>query len=101
MITKEQIMSSLVHVFFAVLFQCMVGFLTQDWFLGALGAVMFYLGREHAQHEYKIAGYLRTGRSVKDLKPWEGFDIFNWGVDSTLDWVAPLVVTVTLALILS
>lgn len=99
--TKEQIQSSLVHVFFAVIFQSMVGFLTGDWILGALGAVMFYLGREHAQHEYKIAGYIRTGRSIKDLKPWEGFDMFNWGSDSTLDWLAPALATMLLAIMLS
>ncbi len=83
--------SNLVHTAFAVGFQIPLGLLTGNFCYGAVLAIGFFLGREHAQRQYNIAKEKKV--TVKDLKPWEGFDIIKWSEDSTFDWLLPTVVS--------
>ena len=101
MLGKDSLYTGLFHGTVAIFLQVLVGLLTGDWILGGVAAVMFYLGREHAQREYKIAGYVKTGVSVKDLKPWQAFDFNNWSADAILDLLIPLVFTLAVALVMS
>lgn len=79
--------SSYMHGFYSVIFQTIIGAITSNWWAGGLAAVMFYLGREHAQVQYKIA----KGFSIKKLDPWEGLDIVNWSDDHKKDLIVPIV----------
>lgn len=81
--------TNILHGVYAGVFQFLVGICTGNFWAGGLAAVLFFLGREVAQREYKLA----NGESVKTLKPWEGFDILKWGPDAKLDLAVPVVVT--------
>lgn len=39
-----------------------------------------------------------AGRSIKDLKPWEGMDVVKWSKDHLLDLAVPVVAVVAVAL---
>lgn len=71
------------HAFVAVAVQAAVA-PWLGWIAGGVAGVMFYLGREIAQHEYK------GGSWEKDLPPWYGL-VHHWGLDSVLDLFAPAV----------
>lgn len=88
------IKTSLVHVAFALAFQAAIGALAGNLWVGAAFAAAWFISREHAQRQYKLA----AGRSIKDLKPWEGMDVINWTRDAKLDAALPLVAVVVLAL---
>ncbi len=85
---KGMLKTGAIHAAFALAFQIAIGLSSGDWFAGALGATMFYLGWEVTQRRYKIA----EGRSQKDLKPWEGFDVIKWGKDALIDLAMPIAV---------
>lgn len=89
MIEIEAVKSGFIHGAYAVAFQLIVALATGSWALGAMGAIMFYLGREHAQREYKIAGYTKKSLSIKDLKPWQAFDMTQWTQDEVMDLLVP------------
>lgn len=72
------------HAFYAVLLQLLVFFTTGSMLAGACTGVAFFVGREHAQYEYKIG-------NPSLLKPWEGFKFWNWSTDSILDVVFPVI----------
>lgn len=82
--------TNILHGVYAGVFQFLVGILTGNFWAGGLAAVLFFLGREVAQREYKLT----KGESVKGLKPWEGFDILEWGLDAKLDLAVPVVVVI-------
>lgn len=60
--------------------------LTGNAWYGALFAIGFYVSREHAQREYKLA------KDVKTLKWYQGF--VGWSLDAWLDVIAPLVAVI-------
>lgn len=62
--------------------------------LGCIFTIGFYLGREHAQIEYK---YFRYGKE-NTLKPWQGFQ--GWSKDNLLDFLCPTVTAIVLCIIL-
>lgn len=100
MLSNDSLYTGFFHGAVTVTLQVLVGLLLGDWLLGGVAAIMFYLGREHAQREYKIAGYVKTGMSVKDLKPWQAFDFKNWSVDSLIDLLIPVAFAATVALVM-
>lgn len=60
---------------------------------GAALAALFYLGREHAQAEYRsIVGYY-NGKRV-NAPWWCGFEPRSWNRKSILDWLLPVVVAI-------
>ena len=87
--------SNFQHALWAVLFQVPLGLVTGNFWLGVAFSSGFFLGREVAQREYKLT----NGGSVKDLKPWAGFDILKWGLDAKLDLLFPVVATVAVAVL--
>ena len=56
----------------------------------AIAPIGFFLGREHAQYEYKLIKK-KNMTFVGDLKPWEGFAFFDWSLDSKLDLLFPVI----------
>ena len=60
--------------------------LTGNVWAGALFAIGFYIGREHAQQEYKYA------KDVTTLKWYAGF--VGWSKDKWLDVISPVVAVV-------
>lgn len=87
------IKSAFVHAAFALLFQLAVGLSTGNWWAGAAGGALFFLGREHAQRQYQLA----AGGSIKDLKPWEGMDVVKWSKDHLLDLAVPAIAVIAVA----
>ncbi len=58
--------------------------------IGAAFASAFFLGREHAQREYKLG-------DPSKLMGHEAFDIWRWKRDAVLDLVFPVVAVVAVA----
>lgn len=90
--------SNLVHAGFALAFQIPLGLLTGNWWYGVCLTALFW-GREHAQKQDNIAD--ASHRKVKDLPAWEGADMTKWSKDSLLDFFAPLLATLSLALFMT
>jgi|SRR6185369_6433210 len=87
------------HLFYSLLIQVTVAaatikwerswscLTTGNWLAGALLAIGFFFGREHAQWEYKLFIYGQPNT----LMPWEGFAFLWKSLDSALDALLPLV----------
>ncbi len=63
-------------------------------YFGAVFIIGFYLGREHAQVEYKHFKY----GTKNTLKPWQGFQ--GWSQDNLLDFIVPTVTALVVAVCL-
>lgn len=73
--------SNVTHAVWAIIMQFIGALLTGNVWAGALFAIGFYIGREHAQQEYKYA------RKVETLKWYAGFT--GWSKDKWFDVIAP------------
>lgn len=86
------------HAVFALLMQLPFG-LFGYWWLGAAFAIGFFVGREHAQAEER---YIKANGGVRaDTKLPPEFGALQpklWSVDSVLDFVAPAVCAVLIAI---
>lgn len=86
----------MIHAICALVVQAVIGLTTGNWWLGAAIGASIYMGREHAQAEYRwietYGGHLR-----RNMPWWGGFDPRVWNRKSLLDWVLPLLVATTLA----
>lgn len=91
---KEFNRTHLEHTLYALGMMALVGYFT-SWDVGAAFGSAFFIGREHAQAEMRVSPRERLPE-LKCLTKWE-----YWGWDSILDFLCPLVITVTLALGLS
>ena len=94
-------MSYLQHPLMALIAQAAVGLLTGNWWVGAALASAYFIGREFAQAEYRWIE--QFGGGLRANMPWWGrYDLRVWPkLDQWVDWIAPLVVTVALAAMLS
>lgn len=81
------------HAVIAALITAVVGFLSGNYWIGAALAIGVFIGREHAQREYKIG-------DPSKLYGYEAFDFWRWSLDSKLDLIFPVVMSVVIALIL-
>ena len=82
--------SNFEHAAFALLMQIAIGLATGNWWAGAAAGAFFFLGREHAQREYKLG-------DPSKLPPWAGFDIWRWKLDAILDLVFPVLAVLAVA----
>lgn len=71
------------HGAYALLIQFLGTLLSGNAWIGAALAIGFFIGREHAQQEYKYA------KDVTTLKWYAGFT--GWSKDKLLDVVTPVV----------
>jgi len=93
-------MKNLEHSAYALLFMTIIGLLTGNWFAGACFGSAFFLGREHAQAEYRVIQKFYDGKRAN--MPWYGgFERRAWDVKSILDFVLPIVATMVAVVIIS
>ena len=66
---------------------------------GAFGSVALFLGREVAQHEYKLA--INRGWKWGEVKPVKWYEGFTkgWSTDSVLDVLSPLGVNILVVIL--
>lgn len=86
------------HPLIALLLTTLAGLTTGDWPAGAAMGAALFVGREHAQAEYRWIE--RFGQHLRANMPWwGGFDLRVWNVKSFTDWLGPLVAAALLCLI--
>jgi hypothetical protein len=91
-------MKNLEHSAYALLFMAIIGLLTSNWFAGACFGSAFFVGREHAQAEYRVIQKFYEGKRAN--APWYGgFERRAWNLKGVLDFVLPIIAT-TIALII-
>ena len=83
-------MKNLEHSAYALLFMAIIGLLTNNWLAGAMLGIGFFLGREHAQAEYRVIQKFYEGKRAN--MPWYGgFEPRAWDLDSVLDLLFPII----------
>lgn len=90
--------SHIEHTIVAVWLQCIPGFLWNDWVTGAVLAAGIFWSREHAQAEYK---WIQANGGVRANTKWPEFGALQpklWSTDSILDFVAPALCVVLMAI---
>lgn len=63
------------------------------WF-GAVFVMALFLGREHAQREYKIG-------DPSQLKGYQALDVWRWSLDAKLDLLIPTAAVFLVAVLLN
>ena len=91
-------MKSLEHSVYALLFMAIIGLLTGNWLAGACVGSAFFIGREHAQAEYRVIEHFYEGKRA-NMTWYGGFEIRAWSLKSILDFGLPIIVT-TIALLI-
>lgn len=87
------------HPAYALLFMAIIGLLTNNWLAGAMLGVGFFLGREHAQAEYRVIQKFYEGKRAN--MPWYGgFEPRGWDLKSILDFGLPIAATAIVFIIL-
>lgn len=88
------------HATVALVVQIVLGLITGNWWGGAAAGAFLFIGREHAQAEYR---WIETyGNHHRANLPWlGGLDPRVWRghYDSWLDWLTPTVAVVGVACI--
>lgn len=89
------------HLAFALLVQIIIGTAFDNWWAGAaLGAGVF-IGREHAQAEYKYIQANGGSRHNTPQAPELGaLSRKYWSLDSVLDLVVPVIGVICLAFVM-
>lgn len=81
------------HAGIAVALCLLVAGLSGNVLAGALFAIGVFVGREHAQREYKIG-------NPSKLNGYEALDIWRWSLDAKLDLLFPIIAVSFVSLIL-
>jgi membrane protein required for beta-lactamase induction len=84
------------HIIPALLVQLLLS--PFGWWLGALFAIGYYLGREMAQAEYRVIQTYYGGKRA-NMPWWGAFQRRAWNVKSILDWVLPSLAVVIVAIV--
>lgn len=89
------------HAVIALLLQVIFAQISNNWWIGAAFGAALFIGREHAQAEYRwIAEYSPDGRRAS-MPWWGGFDPRVWHhLDAITDWLAPIVAVIALAFLI-
>lgn len=77
---------------------CLVGWLCGDIYAGAAFGGALFVGREHAQAEYRHIERF-DDHSRANMPWWGGLDWRVWNVASLLDWLCPAVAVVVVSLV--
>jgi hypothetical protein len=85
-------MKNLEHSAYALLFMAIIGLLTGNWLAGACFGSAFFVGREHAQAEYRVIEHFYEGKRAN--MPWHGgFERRAWNVKGVRDFLLPIAAT--------
>ena len=93
---KYNLLFELEHLLIAVAVQTAVGFATGNWWTGAALGAGIFIGREHAQAEYRWIKLYGQGRRAN--LPWWGWldrrvwNFHSWFWNLTLPVVAVVVI---------
>lgn len=86
----------MIHVPVAIFAQLIFGLLAGDWWTPAAAMSALFIGREHAQAEYRWIE--RYGLGLRANMPWYGgFQPRVWTIKSLYDCLLPAAATLTLA----
>lgn len=87
----------MIHAVVALVLQVIIGLATNNWWAGAALGIGIYMGREHAQAEYR---WIETyGLGVRANMPWHGgFQGRVWTVKSALDIIIVVLSTTIMAI---
>lgn len=79
------------HAVIAVAIQMAITYVFSDVLMGAAAGAAFFIGREHAQAEYRWIEWY--GSSLRSSIPWwGGLDPRVWvKLDCWLDWIVPTI----------
>ena len=80
------------HLVIALVLQALVWLATGSLWLGFAFVFGLFLGREHAQREYKIG-------DPSKLKGYEALDFWRWSKDAKIDLALPVGVTLLIAIL--
>lgn len=86
------------HIIPALLVQLLLS--SFGWWLGALFAIGYYLGREMAQAEYRVINEYYHGKRA-DMPWWGAFQARAWTMKSVLDWVLPSLAVTLIAVLVA
>lgn len=89
----------MIHAIIALTIQAIIGLVTGDWLYGASFA-LFYMGREHAQAEYRWIETYGGGRRA-NMPWWGGFDPKVWNLKSITDWLLPCLAVIVLGIVIN
>lgn len=91
----------MMHALYSLVVQAIIGWLTGDWWLGAITMSAFYISRETTQAEYRWIEQFGAGRRAN--MPWWGrFDLRVWPkLTQWTDWIGPIGATCAVALIVN
>jgi hypothetical protein len=84
------------HIPLAILIQLLLS--PFGWWLGALFAIGYYLGREMAQAEYRLIQKHYGGKRA-NMPWWGAFQRRAWDVKSILDWALPSLAVIIVAIV--
>jgi hypothetical protein len=88
------------HLIAAVFIQLVAGLAFDAWWLAAVAASSFFLGREIAQAEYRLIQQHYGGKRAN--MPWYGAaEPRAWTRKGLLDWILPAAATVVVAISLT
>lgn len=94
-------MALIEHTLIAVTLQICIGLATRLWWAGACLTSGYFLGREIAQAEYRWIEQFGDGLRA-NLPWWGAADVRVWSTaDQIADWLGPIVVTATIALVMA
>jgi hypothetical protein len=87
------------HILLAFVIQLTIRFILRSWSAGAAAAIASAVSREITQAEYRwiehFGGHLRA-----NMPWWGGLDPRVWGyADPWLDWIAPTVTVIAVAIV--
>ena len=83
----------MIHALIAVAFAVVIfAFSLPEWCVWLAAA--FFLGREHAQAEYRWIDAYGGGQRA-NMPWWGGFDPRAWTFKGLMDWLLPLLVAVS------
>lgn len=82
--------SHIEHLVAALIAQALIWLATGSLWLGFAFVFGLFLGREHAQREYKIG-------DPSKLKGYEALDFWRWSTDAKLDFLVPVAGALALA----
>jgi hypothetical protein len=86
----------MLHGALALLMQAVIGLSTGNWWAGAALGVGLFIGREHAQAEYRWIE--RYGLGIRANMPWHGgLQGRVWNIKSFLDMIIPTALTIIVA----
>lgn len=88
------------HVLTAAVLQLSFGGLFGFWLFSAVAISAFYIGREHAQAEYRVISKYYSNKRAN--MPWYGgFEPRAWTLKGVLDWLLPTLATFAVAICLT